>query len=189
MNKRAKPTTLNPGVALVRFQFLEILARLALKRYEDTGIAKSKGEAIKQMHERNLYPFFCIEDPQSFRDEKYWVEEVDNVFKSHIAIFEYLFKNYGGTHMKPGDQWFMTTDELEAIFADANLINDQLVSRDIAVYFNLAMMTQVDELNKDRHLRMNFIEFLEAFARCSSQISYDPSEKERMKKIFEEEAL
>ena len=164
MNKRSKNHYLNPGVALVRFQFLEILARLALKRYEDTNIAKSKGEAIKIMYERNIYPSYK-EDPQQFRNEKYWVEEVDNIYKSHLPLMEYLFKNYGGTHMKPGDQWFMTTDELEAIFADANLINDQLVSRDIAVYYNLAMMTQVDELSKDRHLRMNFIEFLEAFAR------------------------
>lgn len=49
------------------------------------------------------------------------------------------------------------------------------------------MMTQVDEINKDRHLRMNFIEFLEAFARCAEQISADPFEKDRMKKGFEEE--
>jgi len=189
MNKRAKATYLNPGVALVRFQFLEILIRLALKRYEDTGLVKSKGEAVTMMLEKNLYPSYEREDPQDFRDNKYWCEEVDNIFKSHVQLFEYLFKNYGGTHMKPGDQWFMTTDELENIFAESNLINDQLVSRDIAVYFNLSMMTQVDELNKERHLRMNFIEFLEAFARCAEVICYDPSEKERMKKVFEEESV
>lgn len=165
MNKRNKTSYLNPGVALVRYQFLEILARLALKRYEDTKIANSKGEAIKLMYENHLYPFYGKDDPQKFRDDKYWVEEVDNIYKSHIQLFEYLYKNYGGTHMKPGDTWFMTTDELERIFADAGLINDQLVSRDIAVFYNFAMMTQVDEINKDKHLRMRFVEFLEAFAR------------------------
>ena len=67
--------------------------------------------------------------------------------------------------MKPGDQLFMTTDEFEQLFADSNLINDNLYSRDIAVHFNMAMLTQVDELNKDRHLRMTYKEFLEAFAR------------------------
>ena len=34
VNKRNKPTNLNPGIALVRYQFLEVLIRLALKRYE-----------------------------------------------------------------------------------------------------------------------------------------------------------
>ena len=36
MNKRTKPSPLNPGVALIRFQFLEVLMRLAFKRYEES---------------------------------------------------------------------------------------------------------------------------------------------------------
>ena len=187
MNKRSKNSYLNPGVALIRFQFLEILTRLALKRYDETNISSTKAEAIKMMYEKNLLQYYSKDDPQKFRDTRYWNEEVDNIFKSHLQLFEYLYKTYGGTHMKPGDQWFMTTDELEHIFADAGLINDQLVSRDIAVFYNLAMMTQVDEINKDRHLRMNFIEFIEAFGRCAEQISADPFEKERLKKSFDDE--
>jgi len=58
MNKRSKPTPTNPGVALVRFQFLEILMRLAFKRYEETKEASSKGEAIRLLHEKNLLPHF-----------------------------------------------------------------------------------------------------------------------------------
>lgn len=108
LNKRSKNSYLNPGVALIRFQFLEVLVRLALKRYDDTKAASSKAEAIKMMYERNLYPSFGKDHPQKFRDERYWVEEVDNIFKSHVTLFEYLYKTYGGTHMKPGDQWFMT---------------------------------------------------------------------------------
>ena len=187
MNKRSKNSYLNPGVALIRFQFLEILVRLAIKRYEETGLTNSKAEAVKMMYERNLIPFYSKNDPQKFRDERYWNEEVDNIFKSHLQLFEYLYKTYGGTHMKPGDQWFMTSDELEHIFADAELINDQLVSRDIAVLYNLSMMTQVDEINRDQHLRMKFVEFLEAFARCTEQINADPFEKEKLKKSFDEE--
>lgn len=36
MNKRTKPSPLNPGIALVRFQVLEILVRLGIKRYEES---------------------------------------------------------------------------------------------------------------------------------------------------------
>jgi len=36
MNKRAKSSAFNPGTALVRYQFMEILMRLAFKRYEET---------------------------------------------------------------------------------------------------------------------------------------------------------
>lgn len=165
LNKRAKNSYLNPGVALIRFQLLEILVRLAFKRYEDTKIVESKSEAVRMMIDKNLVPFYGKNDAQRFRNERYWNEEVDNLFKSHAVLFETLYKNYGGTHMKPGDQWFMTTDELEHLFQDAGLVNDSLVSRDIAVFYNLSMMTQVDEINKDVHLRMKYVEFLESFAR------------------------
>jgi len=37
INKNSKATALNPGVALVRYQFLEIMMRLALKRYEESN--------------------------------------------------------------------------------------------------------------------------------------------------------
>lgn len=36
VNKRSKATFLVPGVALVRFQFLEVLMRLAFRRYEES---------------------------------------------------------------------------------------------------------------------------------------------------------
>ncbi len=36
INKRTKPSNLNPGLALVRFQFMEILMRLAFKRYDES---------------------------------------------------------------------------------------------------------------------------------------------------------
>ena len=38
VNKRTKATNIVPGTALVRFQFLEILTRLAFKRYEESKI-------------------------------------------------------------------------------------------------------------------------------------------------------
>ena len=36
------------------------------------------------------------------------------------------------------------------------------------------MMAQTDEINKDRHLKASFVEFLEAFARASEKLSLPP---------------
>lgn len=58
MNKRSKNTPQNPGTAIVRYQFMEILMRLAFRRYEETKEAKSKGEAVKMMFEKNIFPQF-----------------------------------------------------------------------------------------------------------------------------------
>ncbi len=68
----------------------------------------------------------------------------------------------------------MMADEFESIFSVCDLLNDNFVGRDCWISFNTAMMTQVDELNKDRHLKGSFIEFLEAFGRACDIISMPP---------------
>jgi hypothetical protein len=40
------------------------------------------------------------------------------------------------------------------------------------------MMTQVDELNQEKFMRMNYVEWLEAIARVADIISLSPLERE-----------
>jgi hypothetical protein len=42
------------------------------------------------------------------------------------------------------------------------------------------MMTQVNELDKDRHLKAVFIEFLEAFGRACDKMSLHPVQEEEL---------
>jgi hypothetical protein len=72
----------------------------------------------------------------------------------------------------------MMADEFTSFLTSCGFINDNFVARDCNVCFNLAMMTQVDELEKDRHLKANFVEFLEAFARAAERISMSPPKDE-----------
>lgn len=126
------------------------------------------------MYEKNLIPFYGHLNPQKWRDERYWNEECDNILKSHFPIFDKVYKTFGCHYLKPGDKPFMMVDEFESIFVAAGLINDNFVGRDCYISFNSAMMTQVDELNKDRHLKAIFIEFLEAFCRACDKMSLPP---------------
>ena len=127
----------------------------------------------------NLLPQFGHMDAQIWRDTRYWNEEIDNLYKSHFPIFDYLFKTFGGHHMKPGDKFFMEANEFEELWQVSGLINDDFGSRDAIVSFNLAMMTQVNEIEKDRHIKANMIEFLEAFARaCEKRSLAPPTEEE-----------
>ena len=56
----------------------------------------------------------------------------------------------------------------------AELITDFLTDRDVHLIFGLCIATQVDELTEDRHMRMNFVEFVEALARLAEKISPVP---------------
>jgi len=95
-----------------------------------------------------------------------WNEKCDNVLKAYETLLKQCYNVYGGTHRKPGQKMFMTLDELERLITEAGIINDLLWQRDIAVCFNLAMQTQINELDSERHLQANYYEFLEVFARC-----------------------
>lgn len=77
----------------------------------------------------------------------------------------------------------MMVDEFENIFINAGLINDNFVGRDCYISFNTAMITQVDELNKDRHLKAVFVEFLEAFGRACDKMSLAPPVLDEEEKV------
>lgn len=87
-----------------------------------------------------------------------------------------VYRTYGGHKKKPGESHFMTFEEFENLILAARIIedNDLIAQRDIVVCFAQAMMTQVNEIDSPRHMRANYIEFLEALARVAFKASLAP---------------
>jgi hypothetical protein len=81
----------------------------------------------------------------------------------------------------------MNVSEFETLTQTVPLVNDIFGTRDAAYCFNLAMMTQVDDVEKDRHLTAQFIEFLEAFCRAAEIASFGPLPVTRVNENGEEE--
>lgn len=133
--------------------------------------------------ERTLYehvlPYCEQYDMMKFRRELYWNEQCDNILKAYLPLLQEIYNTYGGTHRKPGQKMFMTLDEFEDFIGFAGMINDLLMARDIAVLFNLAKYTEVNEIDYEKHLHMSFTEFLEAFARCCDKASYEDKLREQ----------
>jgi len=173
----------NPERMLVRYQFLEIWVRLADQKFLTSGIAANFPEAVEKVLNEHLIPYINTMDqyflPQKWREERYWNEDVDTVYKSYLPIAQSLYKKYSGMKTKPGMKKFACIEELQKLAVDAGILNDNLVDRDIVICFNLSMMTQVDELNSDRIFQMVFVEFLEALARIADIYSAaSPGEEE-----------
>ena len=84
----------------------------------------------------------------------------------------------------------MMIDEFLRFLITTGLISNTFVERDVYVCFNNAMMTQVDEVTKDKHIKANFIEFLEAFARACEKLSIGPrDEDEDAREMTEQERI
>eukprot|EP01017_Pseudomicrothorax_dubius_P005020 TRINITY_DN11162_c0_g1_i1.p1 TRINITY_DN11162_c0_g1~~TRINITY_DN11162_c0_g1_i1.p1 ORF type:complete len:422 (+),score=86.12 TRINITY_DN11162_c0_g1_i1:71-1267(+) len=165
----------NPDRALTRFKFMEIMVRIAEDKYIKAGLSPNFEDAVGNLIRDCLEPYVTQFNAQKFRDEVYWKEEVDFVYKSYLQLVNQIYKKYSGRKSKPGMKKFMCLDELHTLANHAGLISeDSMVERDVDVIFNLSMMTQVDELYQNRHFEMSFVEFLEAFARIADKTALSP---------------
>jgi len=64
-------------------------------------------------------------------------------------------------HKLPEEKIFMSIQEFIAMMSKAGFIKDVFTDRDVAVSYNLAKMTEIENANYDKHIKLYFIEFLE----------------------------
>ena len=70
----------------------------------------------------------------------------------------------------------MAYDDFLSLLGEARLINDIFTERDAILAYAQSMMTQVDELDSDRHMKMQPIEFYETIARAADVLSLAPAD-------------
>eukprot|EP00359_Climacostomum_virens_P009598 CAMPEP_0204913250 /NCGR_PEP_ID=MMETSP1397-20131031/11196_1 /ASSEMBLY_ACC=CAM_ASM_000891 /TAXON_ID=49980 /ORGANISM="Climacostomum Climacostomum virens, Strain Stock W-24" /LENGTH=869 /DNA_ID=CAMNT_0052084449 /DNA_START=77 /DNA_END=2683 /DNA_ORIENTATION=- len=164
----------NPANSLVRYQFMEIIVRLALDKYLRKKVVTSPSEAVQKMLTEDMWPILSKYDSNKWRWDRYICEDVDLAYKAHKPILDNIWSRFSIRLKKPGQKNFMCLEEFTDICTTSGLVNEFFVAREIDVCYNLAMMTQVDELNYDRFREMSFVEFLEALGRACEESSMPP---------------
>ena len=161
----------NPGNALVRHEFMEMLVRIAHDKYIRNKISPSLTEAMKMLMQEHLAPKFAKYKVNHWRENEYFCEIIDVTLKAHKALLESLYNKYSGRKVPPGQKSFMSLEEFREICNDGGLVNENFANREIEFCYYNSIMTQVDELSKKRHTEMRFVEFIEAITRVSSMSS------------------
>ena len=167
--QKEKNQKYNPGNSLVRYEFLEIIIRVAADKYIRTRQCSAYTEAFARLMKEHLLPVMSKFSSQKWRLEKYWIEEVDWVLKAHKPLLLALFSRYSGKNTLPGRKAFMSLEEFRMLCNDALLVGEKFATREIDVCYCESMMTQVDEIYSKRHLEMNFVEMIEALSRAVDQ--------------------
>lgn len=163
----------NPGSSLVRYEYLEIITRVAYDRYIRTKSTNALYEAIQSLMTDHLLPKLQSLCTDKWRTE-YLTETTDVTLKCHKPIFDALYKKYSGKKALPGQKPFMSLEEFRDLCNSSGLVNDSFSTREIDTCFTVSMMTQVDELYKKKHTEMSYVEFLEAICRaCDISYSQD----------------
>ena len=178
----------NPGNSLVRYEFMEILVRVANDRYVRNKICGNLVDAVRKVFLEHFTQVMKVYTNSVWREAEYLVEEVDLVYKAHRPILDHLYKKYSGRKCVPGQKAFMSLEEFRELCRDARLTSEKGTVREIDLAFAVAMMTQMDEVYKKRHIEMSYVEFLEALARVCAQSGYakkyPKNEKDEIKELY-----
>lgn len=71
---------------LCRYEFLEFLVRCSETKFIMSKEMDNYPEAVAAFYESFCDSFFNGFDSQSFRDDEYWTEEVDFVYKTYEPL-------------------------------------------------------------------------------------------------------
>jgi len=164
----------NPDRALVRYQFMEILVRIAVDKYVKQKVCATPSEALKLLLDGDVLKVLSVYNTQDWRETKLWNHKCDLVFKSYMPILKDIYHRYSGQKTKPGMRRFMCLEELRRFCNDCELFGETFQDREVTLAYNFSIMLQIDELNSDRHMQMYFTEFIEAFARIADKCALAP---------------
>ena len=158
-----KKMELNPDKWwLVRYQFMEIFVRIALKKYFNKENKESKdgskyteSQAVRKLFEDHLLPNFTKHNAHKWRETYCWCQEVDEAFQDHLDEIKALFQKYSGKYSHPGKARFVSLDEFFSMINNSGIMESKSIGLgDVGSIFNVSMMTQVKELEYERHMEM-----------------------------------
>jgi len=76
----------NPNRALNRFEFIEILIRIANTLYRETGHASTYADALDLLLSNNIFPKYDDTHWQSFRDKELWTQDVNDILEANLGL-------------------------------------------------------------------------------------------------------
>mmetsp|Transcript_1708 Transcript_1708/g.3644 ORF Transcript_1708/g.3644 Transcript_1708/m.3644 type:complete len:893 (+) Transcript_1708:276-2954(+) len=148
----------NPDRDLCRYEFFEILVRMALCKYQDLPIRPV--EMVKRLLEEHIFKYATPSQASNFRRERIFTLPVNDLLEANQSHLSTLFNKY-----KERSGRFLVIDSVKTILEKSGLsINE----RELVKAFAFAKMTVVDEQNSGGiHTKMQFVEFNEFFCRLS----------------------
>lgn len=85
----------NDDNSLCRYEFMEIIARMAKTKYKDKGICGTVHESCKKMLTEFIIPnTIAPMEGQSFRDKQLWTLELDDLFKANKSSIKLVYKTF-----------------------------------------------------------------------------------------------
>eukprot|EP00200_Dunaliella_tertiolecta_P007620 CAMPEP_0202380154 /NCGR_PEP_ID=MMETSP1127-20130417/27386_1 /ASSEMBLY_ACC=CAM_ASM_000462 /TAXON_ID=3047 /ORGANISM="Dunaliella tertiolecta, Strain CCMP1320" /LENGTH=1087 /DNA_ID=CAMNT_0048978807 /DNA_START=79 /DNA_END=3342 /DNA_ORIENTATION=+ len=163
----------NDDNALVRFELLEIIVRMAIGKFIVPKVLTDVSDSVAHMFENFIEPSLpavAKTDPNSFRRDRFYCKEMEMEIVKHWELLQATFKLYKAkdrTKMFWIEHWIALLESTNLLGTHTGI--DKHCSK---VLFAFSQSTVVDELKRrQRAVSLMFCDFLEALARISEVLS------------------
>lgn len=155
---------------LFRHEFLEILVRLSLAKYFQTGLAKTPVEALNMIIDLILEKY-KLEEWQQFRDDQLWTNYTDKLLKQNMPqlqqLYDRLFPKYTGTQFRQSLQ-----NVIDLMIKTPGIYMSE---KEVRFCFGMSKMTVANEVGKfSDYFMPKLVEFYEFLGRAASIKFEDP---------------
>ncbi len=113
-DKKAKSAKINDDRALMRFEFLDCVVRIAIAKYLKSGDTDDVSDALEWLCERNIKGNLgpeAVHDSNDFRKSRMYFEEVDKVYWKNMGKLKMIFDVFAAPKVGFSKQGLMTMEE------------------------------------------------------------------------------
>lgn len=143
-----------------------------MRNFEIAGLCKTMDESIIKVFEENILPYLRKFDSNDFRLNKLYIESCDKILRKHMQTFKDIYAKAARIETGHSEDAYMSISEFIDLITFSGVTDENFTNKEIGSMFNLSMMTQVDEVYDDRHLKMSFLEFVEAICRVADKVIF-----------------
>mmetsp|Transcript_41069 Transcript_41069/g.39584 ORF Transcript_41069/g.39584 Transcript_41069/m.39584 type:complete len:237 (+) Transcript_41069:504-1214(+) len=151
----------NPDKALCRYEFYEILIRIAAAKFKDTGICPTINESLEKLLHEHVFLYASPESWQEFRDNELWKEDINDTLEANLEPLKQIYNSY----FTPRKKFMDLSDAMSFMMKDSDLA---IHEHEAVFLFGMSKMTVVLESeNSHQYKQMKFVEFLELLGRVA----------------------
>ena len=164
--------------ALMRFEWLQALVRVATVKYAKEGHTASISLGLERLISEDMLPNVpeeAMHDADVFRRERLYTHEVAATFHKHEPSLKALYTVFSATKFDSKQKdtharaTVMELDEWTAMLSMAGVIDDDFTKRHASLCFIWSQSFCTDDLKRRRDLvHMKYVDFLEALARVTT---------------------
>ena len=179
--QRAKNAA-NVDRALMRFEFVQAVVRIAIAKHVKSGATQSVAKATERLITESILPRVpreALHDSDVFRRSRLYTREVHEVFAVHNASLSALYEAFANANKSNNvrdtqaetraKDKVMDLGEWDMLLNMAQLIDDDFTRRQAALCFVWSQAFCTDDMKRRIVLtHLSYVDFLEALARITT---------------------